>query len=270
MIKKNDVKEIESKKIIPIINSPEQLDIIETSSKKLNYVLHIDTGMNRLGFQIKNFEENINNIDFKRIKFVMSHFSSADDLNKNECNNQLKNLLKFKRIFNKPLSIANSAGIFLNRKYHLDFVRPGKSLYGINPFNKKNYKLKQVMSIYAPILQVTDLKKSQTIGYSQTFKTNKKIKIATIDFGYSDGYLRSGSNRGKVFIDGIPCKILGRVSMDLITIDVSKVPMKKLYLGKPVEIIGINQSYENIAYDTETNEHEILISLGRNLSRVYF
>ena len=136
--------------------------------------------------------------------------------------------------------------------------------------NKKNYKLRQVMSIYTPILQVTDLKKSQTIGYSQTFKTNKKIKIATIDFGYSDGYLRSGSNRGKVFIDGIPCKILGRVSMDLITIDVSKVPMKKLYLGKPVEIIGINQSYENIAYDTETNEHEILISLGRNLSRVYF
>ena len=270
MIKKNDVKEIESKKIIPIINSPEQLDIIETSSKKLNYVLHIDTGMNRLGFQIKNIEETINKINFKRIKFVMSHFSSADDINKNECNNQLKNLLKFKKIFNKPLSIANSAGIFLNRKYHLDFVRPGKSLYGINPFNKKNYKLKQVMSIFAPILQVTDLKKSQTIGYSQTFKTNKKIKIATIDFGYSDGYLRSGSNRGKVFIDGIPCKILGRVSMDLITIDVSKVPMKKLYLGKPVEIIGINQSYENIAYDTETNEHEILISLGRNLSRVYF
>ena len=74
MIKKNDVKEIESKKIIPIINSPEQLDIIETSSKKLNYVLHIDTGMNRLGFQIKNFEENINNINFKRIKFFMSHF----------------------------------------------------------------------------------------------------------------------------------------------------------------------------------------------------
>ena len=158
----------------------------------------------------------------------------------------------------------------MNKKYHLDFVRPGKSLYGISPFNKKNYNLKQVMSIYAPILQITDINKSQTIGYSQTFKTNKKIKIATIDFGYSDGYLRSGSNRGKVFIDGIPCKILGRVSMDLITIDVSKVPMKKLYLGKPVEIIGINQSYENIAYDTETNEHEILISLGRNLSRVYF
>ena len=106
LIKKNDVKEIENKKIIPIINSPEQLDIIEASSKKLNYVLHIDTGMNRLGFQIKNFEENINDINFKRIKFFMSHFSSADDLNKNECNNQLKDLLKFKKIFNKPLSIA--------------------------------------------------------------------------------------------------------------------------------------------------------------------
>ncbi len=270
IIKKDDVKEIQNKKITPIINSEEQLNLIENSSKKFDYVLHIDTGMNRLGIQIENLESALNKVNFKRVKFLMSHLSSADDLNKKESNNQLSKLLNINKKINKPLSIANSAGIFLDKKFHLDYVRPGKSLYGINPFFKKNYKLKQVMSVYAPILQITNLKKSQTIGYSQTFKTLKNLKIATIDFGYSDGYFRRGSTRGKVYIDRIPCKILGRVSMDLITIDVSKVPAEKLYLGKPVEIIGINQSYEKIAYETETNEHEILISLGRNLSRVYF
>ena len=97
----------------------------------------------------------------------------------------------------------------------------------------------------------------------------KDLKVATIDFGYTDGFLRSGSNKASVYIDKFQCRILGRVSMDLITIDVSKVPNNKLYLGKPVEIIGSNQRYERIAYETGTNEHEILISLGRNLRKVY-
>ena len=199
----------------------------------------------------------------------MSHLSSADDLNKNESNKQLKKLIEINKKFNLPLSIANSSGIFLGKKFHLNYVRPGKSLYGINPFYKKNFNLKQVMSIYTPILQIQNVNKGSSIGYSQTYKLKKNLKVATIDFGYSDGFLRSGSNKGFVFIDKISCKILGRVSMDLITIDVSKVPDDKLYIGRPVEIIGSNQRYDKIAYETGTNEHEILISLGRNFRKVY-
>ena len=268
VISKNDLKDIKNSKVIPIINNIDQLSLLN-SSQKLNYILHVDTGMNRLGFHTGELEKYSNLINKRNIIFIMSHLSSADDLNKNESNKQLKKLIEINKKFNLPLSIANSSGIFLGKKFHLNYVRPGKSLYGINPFYKKNFNLRQVMSIYSPILQIQNVNKGSSIGYSQTYKLKKKLKVATIDFGYSDGFLRSGSNKGFVFIDKISCKILGRVSMDLITIDVSKVPNDKLYLGKPVEIIVSNQRYDKIAYETGTNEHEILISLGRNFRKVY-
>ena len=133
----------------------------------------------------------------------------------------------------------------------------------------KSFGLKGVMSIYAPILQIASIQKGKTIGYSKTYKTKKNMRVATIDFGYSDGYLRSGSNNSKVYINGNPCNVVGRVSMDLITIDVSHINQNNLYLGKPVEILGNNQSCEDLALEMGTNEHEILISLGKNSKKVY-
>ena len=255
--------------IIPIINNSDQLDIINNFPKRIRYILHFDTGMNRLGFNLSKIDEFKNKIQFKNIIFLMTHLTSSDEGDLKQSKYQLDQIKKINRIFKKPLSIANSGGIFIGKSFHLDFVRPGKSLYGINPFFKKSFGLKPVMSIFAPILQISNITKGQSIGYSRTYVTKKKMVIATIDFGYSDGYLRGGSNRGKVFIDGMPCPIVGRVSMDLITIDVTNVDKKKLFIGKPVEILGSNQSYEEIAYDTVTNEHEILISLGKNSKKVY-
>lgn len=255
--------------ITPIINNLKQLEIFNKFIPNTKFVLHFDTGMNRLGFKI----EEINQIKklsiLKNVQFLMTHLTSADEQNISECRLQLNQLKKINKIFNKPLSIANSSGIFLGKSFHLNYVRPGKSLYGINPFLKKSFGLKGVMSIYAPILQIASIKKGQTVGYSKTFKAKKNIKVATIDFGYSDGYLRSGSNRTKVFIDGIICNVLGRVSMDLITIDVSNVDENSLHLGKPVEILGENQSCEDLALELGTNEHEVLISLGKNSKKVY-
>ena len=255
--------------IIPIINNFDQLNIIENYSKKIKYVLHIDTGMNRLGFHINNVEKLNEKVSVNNILFIMSHLSSSDDKDTKECKLQLSKLKKINKYFKKPMSIANSAGIFLGKPFYLDYVRPGKSLYGINPFINKTFGLKTAMSIYAPILQVSNLKKGKTIGYSKTYRANREMKVATIDFGYSDGYLRSGSNKGKFFINNISCNILGRVSMDLITIDVSQLKDDQLYLGKPVEILGQNQTYADLAYETKTNEHEILISLGKNSKKVY-
>ena len=255
--------------ITPIINNLEQLDICNKFIPNTNFVLHFDTGMNRLGFKIEEINQIIELSILKNVQFLMTHLSSADEQNIKECRFQLNQLKKINKLFNKPLSIANSSGIFIGKAFHLNYVRPGKSLYGINPFLKKSFGLKGVMSIYAPILQIASIKKGQTVGYSKTFKAKKNIKVATIDFGYSDGYLRSGSNNAKVFIDGIACKVLGRVSMDLITIDVTDIDEKNLYLGKPVEILGENQSCEDLALELGTNEHEILISLGKNSKKVY-
>ena len=256
-------------KITPIINNLSQLEVLHRYISELDYVLHFDTGMNRLGLKFHEINQIKEMSKLNKIKFLMTHLSSADEQNIKECRFQLNQLKKINKIFNKPLSIANSSGIFLGKSFHLNYVRPGKSLYGINPFLKKSFGLKGVMSIYAPILQIASIKKGQTVGYSKTFKAKKNIKVATIDFGYSDGYLRSGSNHTKVFIDGIICNVLGRVSMDLITIDVSNVDENSLYLGKPVEILGENQSCEDLALELGTNEHEVLISLGKNSKKVY-
>ena len=265
----NCCRQINKYNIIPIINNFDQLKIINKFPKKIIYILHFDTGMNRLGFNINDIDMIIKKIKLNNINSIMTHFTSSDDRDLRETKYQLSQIRKINNFFNKPISIANSAGIFLGKAYHLDFVRPGKSLYGINPFFKKTFGLKPVMSIFAPILQITNISKGQSIGYSKTFVTKKKRTIATIDFGYCDGYLRGGSNRGNVFIDGISCPIVGRVSMDLITIDVSNIDRDNLFLGKPVEILGLNQSYEDLAYETGTNEHEILISLGKNSKKVY-
>ena len=256
-------------KITPIINNLSQLEIINKYSDSLKIILHFDTGMNRLGFKFSEIDLIKQKISLDNIKFIMTHLSSADEKNLTECKFQLNEIKKINHFFNKPLSIANSSGIFLGKAFHLNYVRPGKSLYGINPFLKKSFGLKGAMSIYAPILQIASLQKGQTIGYSKTYKSKKNMKVATIDFGYSDGYLRSGSSRAKVYIDGKPCDVVGRVSMDLITIDVSHIDQNSLYLGKPVEILGHNQSCEDLALETGTNEHEILISLGRNSKKVY-
>ncbi len=164
VISNNDLKEIKKNKIIPIINNVDQLSLLKTS-QKLKYVLHIDTGMNRLGFQASELEKYSNLIDKKNIIFLMSHLSSADDLKKNESSKQLNKLIDLNKNFNLPLSIANSSGIFLGKQYHLNYVRPGKSLYGINPFYKKRFNLRQVMSIYSPILQIQNVRKGNSIGY---------------------------------------------------------------------------------------------------------
>ena len=256
-------------KITPIINNLSQLEIISKYLESIKIILHFDTGMNRLGFKVNEIDLIKKYIDLDKIKFLMTHLSSADEKNLIECRSQLSEIKKINRFFNKPLSIANSSGIFLGKVFHLNYVRPGKSLYGINPFLKKSFGLKGVMSIYAPILQIASIQKGKTIGYSKTYKTKKNMRVATIDFGYSDGYLRSGSNNSKVYINGNPCNVVGRVSMDLITIDVSHINQNNLYLGKPVEILGNNQSCEDLALEMGTNEHEILISLGKNSKKVY-
>ena len=270
-INNREFQTLERYKITPIINNYDQLKIIENFNvnKKINAVIHIDTGMNRMGFKPQDFLNIKQSLKRINVEFLMSHFTSADEKDKKNCNHQLRELLKLNKSFNYKLSIANSSGCFLNSNYHLDYVRPGKSLYGMNPFKKETHNLKQVASLYAPIIQTSYANKNETIGYGKTFKAKKRIKTATINFGYANGYLRSGSNKASTYINNIEAKVLGRVSMDLITIDVSNIPEKFLHLGSPVEILGNNATYEKVSKALGTQELETLISLGSGTKRKY-
>jgi len=272
-INDDEVRILDNHKIIPIINNPAQLELILKYSllkdKKISAIIHLDTGMNRMGFKLNNFSYLNEKLKMINVLFLMSHFTSADEKNKKICNNQLKQLKSLNKNFNYKLSISNSSGCFLNSNYHLDYVRPGKSLYGMNPFKKESFGLKQVASLYAPIIQISSINRNETVGYGRTYTAQKKTKTATINFGYANGYMRSASNRAVTYINNIPAKVLGRISMDLITIDVSDIPDRFLHLGYPVEILGKNATYEKVSESLETHELETLISIGLGTQKKY-
>jgi alanine racemase len=272
-INHHEVGILDRNRITPIINNPGQLELVLKYSllknKKMNAVIQIDTGMNRMGFKHNELSYLNEKLKMLNVSFLMSHFTSADEKDKKNSNKQLKQLLNLNQNLNYKLSIANSSGCFLNSNYHLDYVRPGKSLYGMNPFKKKSFGLKQVASLYAPIIQTSSINKNETVGYGKTYIAQKKIKTATINFGYANGYMRSASNRAITYINSIPAKVLGRISMDLVTIDVSSIPEQFLHLGYPVEILGENATYEKVSETLGTHELETLISIGLGTQKKY-
>lgn len=261
--------------LIPVLNTLHQLEtwqnLARKVEKKLPCFLHVDTGMNRLGIpesEIKKIPEYDHNID---ILCVMSHLSSSEEFD-NESN--IQQLIKFKRLVSffphAKKSLANSSGIFLGEEYHFDITRPGVALYGVNPAPYKPASIiKNPVNLTAPIVQIKELDEGQYVGYNGTYQANEKHLVATLPLGYADGYLRSLSNKGIVFINDNPAPVIGRVSMDLITIDVSRIPGDDLFLGQKVEIIGNNMSLEEMATLAGTNGYEILTMLGSRYNRVY-
>ena len=151
-------------------------------------------------------------------------------------------------------------------------IRAGAALYGINPTPyKNNSPVKNPFKLLSPIIQLTDLPPGKSVGYNGTHVNNSKnsCKIATIPVGYADGISRSLSNKGAFYINGHKAPIIGIVSMDLTTIDVSNIPTQDLSLGQMVEVIGDNYTPDKIAKDCKTNAYEVLTMLGSRYKRIY-
>ncbi len=277
----------------------------EKMQEKLSCVLHFDTGMNRLGIKGKGKREGeggegirgkgegqwvINNEQKKKkdyspfpfslllspltshsslnIEYIMSHLACADEEN-HPMNSQ--QLVEFQNVAGNfegiKLSLANSSGIFLGQKYHFDMVRPGVALYGANPTPYTKNPMKNVVTLTSKILQIELVDRAGAVGYGASYKLHHGTKIATIAVGYADGYLRSLSNQGICAIDGVIVPVIGRVSMDLVTVDVTKIPDEKLYVGAEVELIGENIPVDVVAGRAGTIGYEILTSLGARYRR---
>lgn len=262
--------------IQPVINSLDDLArwnrIAETQINKLPTILHFDTAMNRLGLSEEDARTLISNPDLYshlNIDWVMTHFACADEENHDLTQKQTQ---KFSEIANHfPMakrSLGNSSGVFRDVQYHTDMVRPGIALYGGNPTPEKQNPMYPVISLNAKVLQTRLCKKGDSIGYgaSQVFKED--TYTATVAIGYADGFLRSNSNKGQLYFQNDPCPILGRVSMDLTTIDISNCPEKPRQ-GDWVEILGPNQSIDDLATHAGTISYEVLTSLGSRYAREY-
>lgn len=222
--------------------------------------IQIDTGMNRLGMEADAFAALGALPD--SVDLIMSHMGNADDP-PHPFNPQ--QLAEFHRMVGERAqrrSLSATAGLLLGPDYHFDMVRMGIGLYGGWPF----LDAKRVVSVEAPVIQVRALDAGESVGYGATWIAQRPSRIATISAGYADGLIRALGNGAQVFLDGQPIPTAGRVSMDLITLDVTGIDCNP---GDWVEILGPNQSIDDLARAAGTIGHEILTSLGARYQRIY-
>ena len=263
-------------KLIPVINNMGQLmNFTNLVSNRFPCIIHIDTGMNRLGINFSEILSSETNIKFKNlnIKYLMSHLACAEDKNNILNKTQLIKLEKIKNFFisrtGKKIktSIANSSGIFLGKKFFLDLVRPGAAFLGINPSSSEPNHFKNVLYLYSHVLQSHLAQKSTTVGYGASYKLKKKSRLATISVGYSNGLSRLLSNIGSVFINDKEAKIVGRISMDLSVVDITDFEETAVKIGDPVEIFGNNRSLEEFAKLNKTIPYEIICQVSKNANK---
>lgn len=258
--------------IVPVLNSLEQVEnwasLAKSMGKKLPALLQIDTGMSRLGLSAKELDQltgDLSLLDPIDLRFIISHLASGDEP-ENPANARQLAAMKaaLARFLKVPVAFANSGGAFLDKSYHFDLARPGVALYGVGPA-----PIKPVFTLSARVIQVRDIDKGAAIGYGGTYLAQGPMRIATIAVGYADGWFRSLGNKGSAWFGDTRLPIVGRVSMDSITLDVSRLPEGTLKLGSLIELIGPHQRLEDVARDCDTIPYEILTALGNRYARTY-
>jgi alanine racemase len=265
----------------PVINSSTELaewdHFMTATGWRGGAALHIDTGMNRLGIGPDEAAALVPRLSSENhgISLIMSHLACAD-MPDHPLNDKQIRLFRDIRIMFRgmPSSLANSSGIFFGGTVHCDLVRPGMALYGANPTPGKKNPMRPVVELKGRILHVRHVAKGDTVGYGAIFAAARSSRIAIVAVGYGDGYLRSaGAAKGKsaaeVIIAGKRCPLLGRVSMDLLAVDVTDLPDGAAHRGELVTLIGGEIGVDELGAACGSIGYEVLTSLGRRYYRVY-
>jgi alanine racemase len=266
-----------SHNLIPVLNSLADIAVWQaaaaTARQILEAVVHVDTGMSRLG--LPSYEVSVLAAEARtrlaglNLSLVMSQLACADEPASPMNPAQLSRFrAALAMLPPAPASLAASAGILLGPDYRFDLVRPGVGLYGANPRGAGENPMKTVAVLTARILQVRDIDKGEAVGYGATWAADGPRRIATLAIGYADGILRSASNRGVAAFRGKLMPYVGRVSMDLVTLDVTGL-LDEPRAGDEVELLGDCVSLERLADAAGTNAYEILNRLGRRVPRHY-
>ncbi|WP_035690592.1 alanine racemase [Azospirillum halopraeferens] len=263
-------------RIIPVLNHLGEITAWGAFARGLEVALpaavHVDTGMNRLGLgpdELAVLAATPDRLAGIKVRLWLSHLACADTAT--PMNTAQRNHFRaaVASLPAAPASLANSSGIFLGPDFHFDLVRPGCALYGVNPTPDSINPMNGVMRLDARVLQVRSVDSPMTVGYGATHRVAGSGRIATIAVGYADGYLRALSGRGSVYVGGVPAPVVGRVSMDLVTVDVSALPEEAVAPGTLVEVIGPHRPVDTVADEAGTIGYEILTSLGPRYHRVY-
>ena len=232
-------------------------------------IIHVDTGMTRLGLSsedIKKLPSRILNPESRPL--LMSHLACANEPQHPKNAEQLARFKTALRHFpGAKASLANSSGIFLGPEFHFDMARPGCALYGITPVQGGN-PMQHVATLSAPILQIRTLDCDETVGYGATKPMPKGSRIAICALGYADGWMRNLSNQGHAFMGGQKVALLGRVSMDMVALDVSAIAESTLATAR-AEFINAQQTVNDIAAAAGTIGYEIFTRIGSRVKRIY-
>ncbi len=264
--------------LLPVLNDLGQIERWAALSRlrggePLEAIVHIDTGMCRLGLppeETRRLAAEPERLDGLALSLVMSHLISADEPD-NPLNPAQRATFDELRasLPQAPASFVNSSGVFLGPEYHYHLGRPGVSLYGVNPTLSKPNPMAEVVRLHSKIIQVRDVDRPQTVGYGAAHRVAAKGRIATVPVGYADGYLRSLGDRAFAAIGDVRVPVVGRVSMDLITLDVSALRPDQTVCGTEVQLIGGACPIEEIAALGGTMAYEIINRLGPRFKRRY-
>lgn len=264
--------------LIPVANTLGDLERWRAKAVALGRTLpvigHIDTGMNRIGLETAELDrlaaDPAGLLRGLSVQAWMSHLACADHPGNPMSAAQLGRFrAALARLPKAPASLSNSAGIFHGRDYHFDLVRPGIALHGGNPTPWQDNPMRPVVRLLGRILQVRHVDAPMTVGYDATHRVQGPGTVVGFSIGYADGYPWAASGKGVARIEGYPAPVIGRVSMDLLTVDASAVPPEHLHEGGWVEVIGPWRSVDQVAQEGGTISYEVLTRLGSRYHRVY-
>lgn len=265
----------------PVIGDPGELaewDVYRLQSGwRGDCAIHIDTGMNRLGFAMAEAQSLLPRIRRGEhgISLVMSHLISAELLNETSNGRQVGAFREIASQFTGvPASLSNSSGIFLGTQFHFDMVRPGAALYGVNPTPEADTPMHSVVELKVRVAQIRKVEEGQTVGYGGIWTARRPTRLAIVAAGYADGYFRAaggsdGSRSAEAIVAGQRCPIAGRISMDLMAIDITDLPPNAIKRGGMVTLIGDGITVDELAHHFGTIGYEALTSLGHRYTRVY-
>jgi alanine racemase len=266
----------------PVINGPAELAEWDAFVAATNWrggaALHVDTGMNRLGLSPDEAVAVASRVQLENHGFtlLMSHLACAETPSNSMNDRQIRMFRELRIMFRGvPASLANSSGIFLGGgTVHCDLVRPGVALFGGNPTPGQSNPMRPVVELKGRIVQVREVKRGDTVGYGATFTAQRPSRVAIVAVGYADGMLRSAAgDRNKpaaqVLVAGKRCPLVGRVSMDLICVDVTDVPDGRARRGDFVTLIGGELGIDELAAALGTISYEVLTRLGHRFHRIY-
>jgi alanine racemase len=263
--------------LVPVLNSRQQIDawraVAVGLGRRLPAIVQVDSGMARLGLsapELLQLAREPSAFDGIAVAYVMSHLACADEPDHPANVAQLENFVAARRLLPAaPATFANSSGIFLGSAYHFELARPGAALYGVAPAPGTPNPMRPVLRLQGKVVQTRMVAAGAAVGYGFSWVAPQASRIATVSVGYADGYLRSLSGRGSAWLGEMELPLVGRVSMDTITIDISALPEDAVRPGTLLDLLSPQHSVDEVAARAGTIGYEILTSLGSRYERRY-